>query len=107
MKKKSANEHINEYLNFLSKLRFDLLSPTDWDPTCHPSWGRFRPEERYNMDQVPLPFVVNQDHTFTTQDDDHVHISAPSDSLRKRQFTMHVVMNSGKGDKRQSYVDVV
>ena len=87
-KKKSANEHIDAYIMFLSKLRFDLLSPTAWDPTCHPMCGRFRPEEIYNMDQVPLPFVVNQERTFTTEDDKHVHISAPSDSLRKRQFTI-------------------
>ena len=35
-KKKSAHEHIDAYMMFLSKLRFDLLSPTAWDPTCHP-----------------------------------------------------------------------
>ena len=49
-KKKSANEHIDAHIIFLSKLRFDLLSPIAWDPICHPMWGRFFPEERYNMD---------------------------------------------------------
>ena len=56
-------------------------------------WGRFPPELRYNMDQVPLPFVNGQDETFTMEDDD------VKESLRKRQFTMHLVFNAGTGDK--------
>ena len=48
------------------------------------------------MDQVPLPFVVNQESTFTDENDKYVHMSAPSDALRKRQFTMHVIYDAGK-----------
>ena len=59
------------------------------------------------MDQVPLPFVVNQDYTYTIEDDKDVHISAPSESSSKRQYTMHVVVNAGDADKREGYVDIV
>ena len=70
-------------------------------------WGRFPPALSYNMDQVHSPFVVNHDRTFTTHDDNEIHMSAPSDALRKRHLTMHVAVNTGAGDKRQGFVDIV
>ena len=59
------------------------------------------------MDQVPLPFVVNQEYTYTANEDSNIHITCPAEALRKRQFTMHVVVNAGIGEKREGYVDVV
>ena len=53
-----------------------------------PLWGRFPPERRYNMDQVPLPFVNGQDETFTMEEDNDVNLKCPKESLRKRQFTI-------------------
>ena len=62
------------------------------------TYGRFPPHLRYNMDQVPLPFVVSQDSTFTTEDDSDVHIfGTGKGDLRKRQFTMHIYVNAGQG----------
>ena len=72
-----------------------------------PLWGRFHPERRYNFDQVPLPFVVGMDETFTTEDDDNVNIKCPKEALRKRQFTMHLVINAGKGDKAHGWCDLI
>ena len=66
-KNKSPNDHVPAYLAFLQKLRFDFLQAKTWDPTYHPLCGRFLPEHRYNMDQVPLPFVVNQEYTYLIQ----------------------------------------
>lgn len=59
------------------------------------------------MDQVPLPFVVSQESTYTTENDQNVHISAPSDALRKRQFTMHIFCNAGKGEDRDGYTPLI
>ena len=59
------------------------------------------------MDQVPLPFVVSQDSSYTTADDENVHISCPNESLRKRQATMHIFMNAGRGDLRDGYTALV
>jgi len=59
------------------------------------------------MDQVPLPFVVNQDYTYTEQDDKTIHVKSPAEALRKRQFTMHIVMNAGRGNNKCGYIDLV
>ena len=55
------------------------------------------------MDQVPLPFVVSQDSTCTDDEDKDVHVKAPSDALRKRQFTMNVICNAGEGEERDGH----
>ena len=71
-------------------------------------FGRFRPKHRCNMDQVPLPFVVNQESTFTDENDKDVHISASSDALRKRQFTMRIVCNAGENvDDRDGHTVLI
>ena len=73
---------------------FQVLIPNNENEIDNPLWGLFHSEPFYNMDQVPLPFVVNHHRNFTTHDDNDVYISAPSDNLQKRQFTMHVVVNA-------------
>ena len=105
-KEKTAQEFIPEFEAFLARLRFDFLKPIQHE--SNPSiWGRFPPEKRYNMDQVPLPFVVGQDYTFTQHDDRDVNIKCPDERLRKRQFTMHIVVNAGKDKKKHGWVDLV
>ena len=59
------------------------------------------------MDQVPLPFVCGQDHTFTEGSDKEVNIKCSGEQYRKRQSTMHVVVNSGSGADNQGWVDLV
>ena len=59
------------------------------------------------MDQVPLLFVVSKDNTYTTKDDKNVHVAAPSEALRKRQFTMHIIMNASSGKKRHGYTSLI
>ena len=108
-KEKTAEECITEFENFMHTLRFDFLPPREDDgyDGMDPLWGRFPPELRYNMDQVPLPFVVSQDDTFTMDEDHDINIKCPQESLRKRQFTMHQVFNAGVGDKAHGWCDMV
>ena len=94
-------------MQFLANLRFNYIVPTETDHERDAHWGRFPPHLRYNFDQVPLPFVVEQDYTFTTDDDAHPHIKAPSEALQKRQFTMHVVTNAGVGEKAHGWIDLI
>jgi hypothetical protein len=48
------------------------------------------------MDQVPSPFVVNMDRTYTTGDDGEIQIATTGKAdLQKRQFSMHVDVNAG------------
>ena len=56
-----------------------------------------------------MPFVISQDSTFTTSDDVDVRIASAKGSgdLRKRQFTMHIFINSGKGSKRDGYTALI
>eukprot|EP00978_Attheya_sp_CCMP212_P022979 scaffold69515_cov58-Attheya_sp.AAC.4 len=60
------------------------------------------------MDQVPLPFVVEQERTFTSHNDAHVHIrSCVADGLTKRQYTMHIFVNAGDGQDGVCYVELI
>lgn len=34
--------------------------------TINPKYGRWMPRNRYNVDQIPLPFVNEQDKTYET-----------------------------------------
>ena len=108
-KEKTAEECVEAFEDFLERVRFDFLNPRDGDGDLmrESIWGRFPPELRYNMDQVPLPFVNGQDETFTMEDDDVVNLKCPKESLRKRQFTMHLVFNAGTGDKGHGWCDLV
>ena len=59
------------------------------------------------MDQVPLPFVCVQDHTFTEDSDKDVNIKCPVEQYRKRHYTMHVVVNSGSVADNQGWFYLV
>jgi hypothetical protein len=108
-KEKTAEECVGDFEKFLEKLRFDFLAPRDDSPAedFESIWGRFPPELRYNMDQVPLPFVNGQDSTFTAGDDEDVNIKCPKESLRKRQYTMHLIFNAGRGNDAFGICDLV
>ena len=80
---------------------FQILQSNNIDDMDNALWGHFPPDIRYNMDQVHFSFVVNHDRTYITHDNNDIYISAPSDDLRKKKFTMHVVFNTVLGDKRQ------
>ena len=59
------------------------------------------------MDEVRLPFLCGQDHTFTGDSDKDVNIKCPGEQYRKSQYTMHLVVNAGSGDNNQGWVDLV
>ena len=57
---------------------------------------------------MPLPFFVSQDATYTVQQDTDVHIAGRGKGeLRKWQFTMHIYINSGVGDMRYVYIELI
>ena len=51
-------------------------------------YGRWLPHNRYNIDQVPLPFVIDQDKTYEVKGSEQVWVSQPSSGLDKRQATL-------------------
>ena len=54
------------------------------EETDHP----WTPGNRYNVDQVPLPFVVDPGTTYATVGNKKVWVSQPSSGLDKRQATL-------------------
>ena len=46
------------------------------------------------MDQVPLPFVVDQDKTYTDKGSKHVWVSEPASGLEKRQATLQLCIRA-------------
>ena len=110
-KKKSTDENLPKIQEWYSYMRHKVLTVHVGDPEGQPwssKWGRFPPELRYNVDQVPLPFVVSMDNTYTTADDTDVQIAGTGKGdLRKRQFTMNIYVNAGKGKDADGYVELI
>ena len=110
VKAKSANEKREDIVKWHQDLRYKVLPYREgYVGTFSPQYGRFPPERRYNMDQIPMPFVVDQDSTFTTEDDEHVHIRGTgADGLNKRQYSAHVFINAGnKEENTHGYIDLI
>ena len=59
-------------------------------------WGYFKPMNRFNVDQSPLPFAINMKKTYHHYDEDEdqrkskVWISQPGSGLDKRQCTLQI-----------------
>ena len=57
-------------------------------------YGRWLPQNRYNVGQVPLPFVIEQDKTNEVKGSDQVWVSQPSSGLDKRQATLQLCIRA-------------
>ena len=53
-------------------------------------WGRFLPNARFNADQVPLPFVCEQDQTYEEKGARRVWIRQMEEGMTKRFCTLHL-----------------
>ena len=109
----AAQDFIKDYQIKLRKVQYKKQKPkscktevvTEWHlnfrETCIKSkntssnyteqWGRFPPDRRFNMDQVPLPFVLDSSTTYergSVGRYDKVHVSHPGSGLEKRQCTL-------------------
>ena len=58
------------------------------------TYGRWLPEQRYNVDQVPLPFVIGQEKTYESSGSKQVWVSQPSSGLDKRQATLQLCIKA-------------
>mgnify|MGYP001798628250 CR=1 FL=1 len=61
-------------------------------------YGRWTPKNRYNIDQVPLPFVVDQEKTYDVTGNKQVWVSQSSSGLDKRQATLQLCLRA-EGDQ--------
>lgn len=62
--------------------------------TIDSKYGRWMPRNRHNVDQVPLPFVNEQDKTYETLGATQVWVSQPSAGLDKRQATLQLCIRA-------------
>ncbi len=110
-KKKSTDENLPKILQWYGYMRHKVLTRYTGDPEGQhwtTKFGRFPPKLRYNVDQVPLPFVVSMDSTYTTADDEDVQIAGTGKGdHRKRQFTMNIYVNAGEGEDADGYVELI
>ena len=53
-------------------------------------WGRWMPSRRFNVDQVPCAFVIDQSSTYDERGSKSVWISQPGNGLDKRQCTLQI-----------------
>lgn len=61
-------------------------------------WERWLPANRYNIDQVPLPFVVDQGKTYAETGDKQIWIFQPMSGLEKRQAILQLCIRA-KGEQ--------
>ena len=99
------DEEWDEIIKWHQDLKFKVLPYRNGHvDSYHLHYGRFPPERRYNMDQIRMPSVIDQDATFTTEDNEHVHIKGTGvEGLNKRQYTVNVFINAG--DNEENYHD--
>ncbi|CBJ33249.1 C2H2 zinc finger protein [Ectocarpus siliculosus] len=69
-----------------------------------PKYGQFQLWERWNVDQVPLPFVNGLISTWEKTGALRVAISQPFAGLEKRQCTMQVIFGPGEKTMRISVI---
>ena len=65
------------------------------DETFDSKWGRFKPHQRLNVNQSPLPFVIDAKRTYEHVEpgakDHNTWISQPGSGLDKRQCSLQVM----------------
>lgn len=90
-KKDSADDGRETIQAFHRNLRKYLKTTTTRNKSSlHPKYGRWLPKNRYNIDQVPLSFVVEQEKTYDVLGSKQVWVSQPSTGLDKRQATLQL-----------------
>ena len=74
------------------KFREGVVKSKNKEPTYDPKWGRFKPHQRFNVDQVPLPFVLDKTTTYEMPlgRNEKVWIASAGSGLEKRQCTLQV-----------------
>ena len=89
----------NDKSDFLERMkqwhlnyREALIKSGNTKPTYDPKWGRFKPHQRLNVDQVPLPFALDKKTTYERplSQNEKVWIAMPGSGLDKRQCTLQI-----------------
>ena len=91
-------EKIKVFQKFHTNLRKAVKSKRRRNPSYGPIWGHWLPANRWNVDQVPLPFVNDQETTYADKGSSSVWIAQPGSGLDKRQSTLQLCIRP-EGDQ--------
>ncbi|KAK3270496.1 hypothetical protein CYMTET_21107 [Cymbomonas tetramitiformis] len=84
-------------VNYMRRMCFRRRKRTHKKSQSYASMGRFLFRNRFNVDQVPLPFVVGDfEHTVDEKGAKDVWIRQPGSGLEKRQATLQICIRAGK-----------
>ena len=60
------------------------------------------------MDQILMPFIVEQSDTCTEENDEHVHVRGTgSEGLKKRQYKVFFLNAGDTPENTHGYVDMI
>ena len=99
-KKASAEEKSPVIAAFHSKFR--LFLATGVNP--HPKWGRFLPKNRWNFDQIHLPFSCIPDQTYEKKSAERVCIKQNQSAMQKRFCTLQVLFHPEKKQPKPTII---
>lgn len=92
--RKQSKESFREDLRKWHGLTRERLIRTGSKDDYDKKWGRFLPNQRFNVDQSPLPFVVDVKRTYEQIEYKHsekIWIAQPGSGLDKRQCTLQIL----------------
>lgn len=90
-KKEGSNKILPIIQAFHQQLRRDINSSRGrTNMEKHKKCGKWMPKRRFHVDQVPLPFVVDQEMTSDVTGSTSVWISQPASGLDRRQCTLQL-----------------
>ena len=69
-----------------------------------PKYGRWIPKNRYNVDQVPLPFVNEQSKTYDTLGAKQVWVSQPASGLGRQATLQLCIRADGKQNVKPALI---
>ena len=89
------------------KFRESLIKSKNTNPNYDAKWGRFMPSRRFNVDQVPMPFVLDRNTTYESANvgrSDRVWVAQPGSGLDKRQCTLQVCFSP---ENNKTRIDII
>ena len=63
-KQVDRSKHLPDFMKFHTQLREGVIKSGNERASYDAKWGRFAPNRRFNVDQVPMPFIVEQKKTY-------------------------------------------
>ena len=109
-KQESKGSHTATLMNWHGELREGLIKTGSKRPYYHPKWGRYTPERRWNVDQVPMEFAINRKTTYEepvekeSRKDHKVWVAQPGSGLDKRQCSLQVCFSPVKDSCRVAII---